>query len=236
MMRASIWGCSLLLLLFSVSLDLVQAQQRSFDCGSKAPHSEKASIDLLTKVQERYRAVKSYSAEFLQSSFLSALEVSEASSGSLKFAKPGRMRWEYRTPDKQLFITDADTLWLYQEEDKQVLIDKFSTAFISDLPVSFLVGLGDLKRDFTPLKVCENADGIVLELLPKGKDKEQGLERLKLLVSPSSYLPTGASIVDLSGNTTSFLFTAIKTDLALNDETFKARFPSGVDIIDRREK
>ncbi len=225
------------LIIVSVCLgSTLPAQERSFDCSDKSIFNAKRADQILSKVQERYRGITNFAAEFLQSSYLSALEVSEASSGSLIFSKPGKMRWEYRTPDKQLFITDGDSLWLYQEEDNQVLIDKFSKAFVSDLPVSFLVGLGDLKKDFESAKICENPDGYVLELTPKGKGdtKEEGLERLKLLASTTNYLIKGASVIDLSGNVTSFLFRAIDTEKKLKGEEFALAFPKGVDVIDRR--
>ena len=143
------------------------------------------------------------------------------------------------SPEAQVFLTDEGTLWLYQESERQVLVDNFKNAFVSDLPVSFLMGLGRLDRDFTAESACENGDGMVIELKPGSvksqEGKDEGLQGLKLLVAHSSYLPKGASVTDISGNITAFLFEEIETGVALKEGQFKAEFPQGIDIIDKRK-
>jgi len=206
------------------------AESPVFDCKAKASKDS----SLLDKVQNAYASVKSLHAKFVQHSFLSSLDSSELSSGQVWFSKPGLMKWHYAEPDVQDFIVRNETVWLYQETDNQVLIDNFKNILLTDLPVSFLMGLGDLKRDFKLQNSCKTDDGLVLELSPAAKKGE--LEAFKLLVDERSYQPKGAMVVDLAGNKTAIVMSELELNPDLLQDTFATNFKSGIDIVDRRKE
>src|ERR1700691_2358597 len=41
-----------------------------------------------------------------------------AESGTVYFSRPGRMRWEYRSPEEKLFLVDGTNVWFYVPADK----------------------------------------------------------------------------------------------------------------------
>ena len=41
-------------------------------------------------------------------------------SGTLLLRKPGRMRWDYTSPEGKLFVSDGKFLWLYTPSNRQV--------------------------------------------------------------------------------------------------------------------
>lgn len=230
-------------LLALIALLLVQgtslfAQTRAFDClpGKKVSAKEgQAAVD---KIQDSYSKVKTLEANFLQDSFVASLEVSELSSGQVWFSKPGRMKWHYKRPDEQTFIVRDETLWLYQNRENQLLIDDFKNVLISDLPVAFLMGLGNLSRDFKLQQACQGSEGMVLEFAPVvsgSADAKQSLKSFRLLVS-GDYSPKGAKVSDIGGNTTAILLEDRKLNNAIADQTYASEFPKGADINDRRNK
>ena len=196
--------------------------------------SRETGVDILNKVQFHYSALKSFEASFTQDSHLAALDQSELSSGQVWFLKPGRMKWIYQVPEPQTFIVREETLWLYQPEQNQIVVDKFSKVLLSELPAAFLMGLGDLSKKFELLSACRNSDGVVLELAPRGKE-ESSLQGFWLLVNAATFFPEGARVSDVGGNLTSIILREIKTDMpSIVDGLFKAEYPRGVDLIDRR--
>ena len=217
---------------------ILSAQTRAFDCGAGKDFSKEKGSETVTRVQSEYAKVSSLRAKFYQDSYLAALETSELSSGVVSFVKPGKMKWEYAEPEKQEFTIRDNTLWLYQIADNQVVIDDFSQVVISDLPVSFLMGIGNLKEDFLLTSSCQNSDGIVLELAPKKKGEESSgkgeLQALRLLVSPASFLPIGAKVIDVAGNVTAIILKEIEKSPSLSDSLFETIFPKGTDVSDRR--
>ena len=219
---------------FLMSAVSLEAQTRSFDCEGRTSVPRSEAEDIVSRVQGAYSGVRALKGNFFQESFNSSLEMSEVASGRFSFHKPGRMRWDYETPARQTFLVRESTVWLFQEEQAQLLIDEFEKILLTDLPVAFLMGIGDLKSDFNVVSACRNPDGTVLDLHP-GPGKGSQLAGFKLLIGPGSSLPAGASVEDVSGNTTSIILTAVETDPELNDREFSPDFPKGIDIQDRRK-
>lgn len=216
------------------------AETESLKCahdGKLNPAQAKAALQ---KAQEAYSALLNMKAGFRQESYLAALETSEASSGKLYFQKPGKMRWDYELPEEQVFLIVDQTLWYYQAYDRQLVIDKFSKFLISDLPVAFILGIGDLGKSFDLEYACRNSDGGTLFGLKPKQNKittggsDQGLNKFELLVDSKSSLPSAARIYDLAGNINTFIFEDMQSESTVPEERFLPDFPDGVDIDDRR--
>lgn len=221
------------------------AQARAFDCVKKLEVGEgKREVE---KVQEAYGKLSTLKAHFSQESYLAALDISERSEGTVTFRKPGLMKWRYEKPQAQTFLVKENIVWFYQPVDNQVTIDKFADILISDVPVAFLMGLGDLARDFELRSGCDVVSGIVLEMVPKKGGREatissnksevgdgEGLRQFFLLTNRDDHLPRGAKVVDIGGNMTSLLLDSLEPQISLEPTEFDPDYPAGVDIIDRR--
>lgn len=190
--------------------------------------------DVLAGVEKFYAGMSGLSAKFVQESTFAGLEISQTSHGSVRFQRPGNMDWEYSEPDKQTFIADGKTLWFYQPDLKQVTISDFRQAFRSDLPVSFLLGLGTLSGSFNLKKVCSVPKGLLLDLAPKNPDA-QGLRGFSLIVDAKDYSPRGSRVTDIGGNETMILFSEAQLAPSFPDKTFEFSIPRGADIIDQRQ-
>lgn len=212
-----------------VCLSAAPAQSASFECREALSPDQK----LLTDVEKRYRDVSDLSAQFFQQSLFIGLDKSEASRGEVHFKKPGMMDWNYAEPDKQRFISDAKTVWFYQPELNQVTITDFTNTFESDLPVTFLIGIGSLHESFDLQKACKGDEGIILELQPKRS--EGTLSNFFLLVRADDYSPVGARTLDVGGNETTIMLVNPKYNEKLSDHQFRFEIPRGSDIIDQRQ-
>jgi hypothetical protein len=125
------------------------------------------------------------------------------------------------------------------------MVDAIQSALLSDLPIAFLMGLGDLTRDFSVTSGCKTPDGVVVSLKPKAKinsaespDSETSggdLSGFDLLLDEGAALPKGAMVTALGGNVTAIVFEKLRTS-AVNAPpgTFVLEYPKGVDIVDRR--
>lgn len=215
------------------------AATRAFDC----PASDKKRIDgsaVLAKVQKRYEGVTTLRAKFEQDSYYAATDSSVPSEGEVLFGKPGKMRWHYSPPEEQVFILNNTTFWAYQSEQNQVTIDEVDKVLISNLPTTWLMGVGNLSTDFNLKSACRSAEGIVLTLNPKSKPaKGSGgsLEKFALLVDESTNLPKGAQVFHVGGNVDALVLRNLSVNPAnepIGEESFSANFPKGADIIDNR--
>lgn len=210
----------------------VFAQALSFDCNNRKNLTGDEGLSTMSKVQAAYQTLSSLEGLFDQESYMAALDISELSSGEVKFKKPGLMRWDYVSPKEQSFIVSDSTFWFYQKEQKQVLINSLDKAFLTDLPVSFLLGVGDLVKDFSFKSGCRDDASVILELSSK-KNKDK-LKILKLLVDPITFQPKGAFVEDVGGNVTSIILRGVTSNVPIGNSSFEARFPKDTDIDDQR--
>lgn len=215
------------------------AQMKAFECLAGQGVSLERGKELLTKVQNEYASIDVLQGSFQQASYVAALDESEVSSGEMWFGKPGKMRWVYAQPRAQTVVINEGTLWLYQVDNRQVIIDDIRKVLLSSLPVSFMMGLGNVHRDFELKGACKGSEGVILRLLPqktaKNGDAEEALEGFELLVDEDRALPKGAKISSLGGNVTAILFKDLKSKgVASDPRRFVLEYPKGVDVMDRR--
>ncbi len=202
-----------------------------YSCNSDNAYSEKDSEYVLTKLQLEYSKTKMFESQFTQKSYLASLDIQEMSSGNVYYAKPGKMLWKYLDPEKQEFLIKDNTYWYFQEDLNQLMIDEFRDVAISDLPVSFLLGLGNLKDNFTIESACKfDKSSNLLILKPK---KEEELVSLKILISKN--FPSVVHIEHLGGNKTQIFLNTINKRPKLKEETFVINAPEGTDVIDSRK-
>jgi outer membrane lipoprotein carrier protein len=185
--------------------------------------------EVVRKLQARYDATKDFTADFTQTVEAATLGQPLQSTGLVFFKRPGRMRWEFVAPEKQTIVADGKTLWVYQPESHQVLKAPFRAAFQSATPLSFLLGVGELARDFDATLVAAKPDAIRLKLVPK---HEHEIGVLVLDVSPKTYDILAAEVTDPLGNVTRLKFSNMKRDVGLDDAKFTFRAPPGTDVVE----
>ena len=215
----------------SASLQQAAAERPEFTCSSDVAAKDRPA--LVSKVQSSYQQISDLQARFTQESYFLGLNKRVSSDGEVFFKKPGMMDWRYEQPEEQRFVADGKTLWFFQPDLNQVTIGKFENAFNSSLPVSFLLGLGNLSEKFTASSACHTSGNrVVLRLQPVQADPT--LEQFLLVIDKNTGMPIGARVVDVGGNETTILFEHISTALVLDTKQFTYEIPRGVDILDQR--
>ncbi len=220
---------------------VASAQLKSFECDGKSSIESKRAQLILQKVQVEYARIETMRGTFRQDSYVAALDEGEQSSGTMVFSKPGLMRWSYKVPRPQEVVIRNGELWMYQPDKGQVMIDDIGNVLLSALPISFLMGIGNVTKDFTLASACQGPQGIILRLTPRSegtsKPDGEGLAGFDLLVDGSKNTPTGAKITSLGGNITGIIFEnlELRGDPAPTG-TFVLEYPKGVDVLDRRLK
>jgi outer membrane lipoprotein carrier protein len=71
---------------------------------------------LVSRFESRYRAAHTLQATFLER-YLENGRTTRVEAGTAYFRRPGKMRWEYESPEKNLFIVDGKSAWFYVPAD-----------------------------------------------------------------------------------------------------------------------
>jgi outer membrane lipoprotein carrier protein len=184
-------------------------------------------------VQKRYEGVSDLSARFVQTTLAVSLGGGGAtptrSSGRVTFAKPGRMRWDYEEPEKSLVVSDGEILWIYDPAYGEAQRLPMGGAFLSGAAIQFLLGDGDMLRDFQVEELSCGEEKVELELLPRAP---ASYEKLRIVANPGSGDISRTVIVDLLGNVTEIGFSELRVDQKPPDDVFRFEPPEGVTVVD----
>src|SRR5690606_6717645 len=75
-----------------------------------------AADDARTQLDRFFSQVNGFEARFEQLVINEEDEILQQSEGSVQLQRPGRFRWDYETPYRQLIIADGQFLWTYDED------------------------------------------------------------------------------------------------------------------------
>src|SRR6202045_1074583 len=107
---------------------------------------------LAAAVDSHYNHLRSLQAEFTEVYRGSGMERTE--SGTLWLKKPGKMRWEYRSPKDKLFVSDGKDAWFYVPDDRQAR--RTAAKKLEDIrsPLAFLLGKTKLEKELSGLSLA----------------------------------------------------------------------------------
>src|SRR6187402_2044244 len=106
-------------------------------------------------LQQKYDQVKDFTADFTHTYEGGVLKKKTTERGNVQVKKPGKMRWEYTSPEKKAIVSNVPS------------DDEATTA------VLFLAGKGNLLRDFNVVFAEAPTPGTVaLRLNPKSKQRD----------------------------------------------------------------
>lgn len=189
--------------------------------------------DIILKIQNVYHETRDLTADFIQESTLRSIDRTQTARGKIYFKNPGKLRWDYKSPAKQEIVTDGKTLWMYLPEDNQVIMNELSKVYRSSTSTFFLMGMGNLKRDFhielLPSPSEEGENDYSLKLVPN--EQQSNFDELFLSVDKSNFLVTEIYFNDFYGNFIRIKFKNISVNKGLPDSLFLFHIPEGVDIV-----
>jgi len=192
-------------------------------------------IEVATRLQEIYDATTTLVADFHQITTVQLRRARKKEAyGTLSIKKPGRMRWDYRQPDRQVLVCDGNTLTLYTEKTKQMTTGDARRYLQSDITYAFFTGKGKITADFDVRAPLEGPvvteEGLYrIRLIPKKPHPH--VESITVVVDSTQFLPRAMDILDRFGGRTVFEFTNIQRNVAIADERFRFTPPPGTEII-----
>ena len=192
-----------------------------------SPTATTPAEGLARRVEERHRTLVDLTAQFVQTYRSGMLGRAIVEKGALSLKPPGRMRWEYREPEKKTFVSDGKTFYFYVPADRQVIVR--AQADSRGIPALLMAGRGEILTHFAVSEEPRpSADLRRLRLVPREADPE--IDHVLLDVDASARI-RGIAVLDAQGNRSQFAFDRFKENVGLGDALFRFQVPKGVEVI-----
>ena len=192
---------------------------------------------IIAAVDAHYNHLQTLQAEFTEIYRGSGIERTE--SGTLWLAKgglkkPGKMRWEYRSPKQKLFVSDGKSAWFYVPDDRQAR--RSDARKLDDIrsPLAFLLGKSKLEKELQGLSLAPDvatlASGdVVLRGVPAALADR--ISEILLEVTPEHRI-SRIVMNEVDGSVTEYRFTDQKENEAIPDGRFAFTPPAGTETVE----
>jgi outer membrane lipoprotein carrier protein len=204
--------------------------------------------ELASRMEARYRSAKTLQATFLER-YAENGSVLRTEAGTAYFRRPGKMRWEYERPEKDLFLVDGKTAWFYVPADHTVTRVPAKQSADLRTPLALLAGQMKISRVCSRVELTDAVKPLregdaVLRCQVRGE--KQGTASAE---DPESVLGEGGSdavffevardsgelarliVRQAGGIEVEFRFENWRFDPALPDTMFRFDPPAGVAIV-----
>ncbi len=190
---------------------------------------QSSELDQLIKgLQTKYNKLSSLSADFTQ---IHTGSQTRRESGRVLLKKPGKMRWDYTSPEAKLFISDGKTLYEYVPAEKYASKSSIRDSGDMRAPFAFLLGRGNLRRDFKTIEFSKEAPARagnkVLRMIPK---RAADFRELLVEVEPTSLQIARLTFIESGGARSDFLFSNVQENPAVSPAQFVFKAPPGVEV------
>lgn len=217
------WKAGWLLLFFLFSPLLRQSPALAQDFNPK---------EVALKLWEKLSSVTSLQANFVQYYYSNQVEEPISGRGKVFIRRPDRMRWEYSSPENQIFLIKDELLWLYFPDEKQLIKKEADYELQAGEILGLLAGNVNLldRYEVSASPFPTNQKNVYqIRLTPK----EPGQYSYLLLeIDRKSYLLSKAILFEATGGKLEYHFSQFKLNQKLSDELFEVKIPADCEIIE----
>ena len=201
------------ILLFSATSAIVFAE------GKKISTGEVYLEKFLAKTQ-------SLEANFQQTLRTHEGEVLQQTEGKFYLNRPGKFRWNYKTPYEQIIVSDGERIWIYDVDLEQVTVQKQSAGLPSS-PMALLQDSAMLHQSFNVSPLDEHEGVYRLKLESKSRESDF----TEIVVGVDAKGLRFMQLHDQFEQVTDIVFSEISTNTNIAKEIFEFIPPEGVDVF-----
>ena len=226
-------GRIVLTLLLAVLVSAIGLASSYRDSDAKVLTADRASTNsadlksILAKLQRHYQETDSFSATFKQT-VTRVGAPPKVRTGTVYLEKPGRVRFDFGEPQPETIVSDGKLLYDYDPGLNQVMETPLKSAIKTQAAAAFLLGVGDVQRDFKATRIATPANDGLTYLLMSPK---HGGEDIAIGLDPHTTNIVSLKLADALGNVTEFHFSDFETNVPIEASRFDFRMPEGADVI-----
>ena len=206
----------ILMIVMAVAMATVAVAQ------TDVPLSDKQSQEVMAKLTEAAMGMKTMQGRFVQSKVSTMLAEPSVAEGTMHFASPDKMRWEYIMPYAFALVVNGDRIVKVTDGKAEVLDGKSGRMYQG--MVGLIMGSASGKKlfDTTVFDVVMYDDDTFwrAEMTPKRRDMKRMFSQLVFRFDKKTKGISRVEFKDAGGDLTSIHFEDIKLNEAIGEKVF----------------
>ena len=199
-----------------------------------APPAAPDTAAILKSLENAGRGLKTMKASFVETKVLVLLNETQETRGDVLLQVPGRLRWNYTSPQPSAMVIKDGRFSRYIPKSKQVF--RGQARGEADLLVGFGPGAAGLGRKYEVTVVGEEpvagTAAYVLDLKPRPDQASSGLfSGIRLWVDKSRSIPVQTRLTEPTGDHTTIRFERVVLNGPVSASAFDLKLPSGVEEV-----
>ena len=188
--------------------------------------SNPVHADPVVRLRAFYDSTPSMKAQFKQTVIDRNGRKLQEVTGLMQLQRPGKFRWDYKTPYVQLIVGDGHKVWMYDPDLNQVTVRTLDKV-LGTSPAALLAGDLDVEKIFVLKDVGKQGDLEWVQATPK--DKDSGFDHVLLGFRGDQLAEM--ELHDNFSQTTVIEFTAMERNPKLSTKAFQFVPPPGADVV-----
>jgi outer membrane lipoprotein carrier protein len=207
------------------------------------------SVTFVREFEARYRTAKTLQATFLER-YTENGQMIRSETGTAYFRRPGKMRWEYESPERDVFLVDGKMAWFYVPADHTVMCVPAKQSTDWRTPLALLAGEMKVSRVCARVELAgeekaQSEKNVVLRCELRGaesagsqRDPATGAtagggrgDTVFFEIEPDTGELARLLVRQRGGVQVEFRFANWRIDPPVPDSMFRFEVPSGVAIV-----
>jgi outer membrane lipoprotein carrier protein len=195
-------------------------------------HGGAKLAELIDRVVERQRSLRSLRADFVQVKHSELLLAPVTSTGEFIYLAPDRVRWDFRKPDSMVVLFASDSVTTYhprQQLAERVRVSRRDRRFVRAMAGT--LPLDDMTSQFRVTLRDEGAPApYCLRLEPNKGSMIRKLDSLVVEIDRKLMLPVVVEYNEKDGDSTRYEFHHLELDPQLEESRFELDLSDGVTL------
>lgn len=182
----------------------------------------KQQQEVIDKINSAVSSLKSMSCTFVQTKNLALLNDKMVSNGKMYYKQPNKLRWEYTSPYKYLFVFNGTKVYVGNKSKKDIIDTNTNKVFkeIARIMMTTVTGKAlSNKTDFT-ISVSSNHKNWIITLIPKKKEMKQMFSKIELIFNKSNTMISEINIFEKNNDRTNIKLNGIIQNASIQESYF----------------
>lgn len=192
----------------------------AFNCNLLAQNLTQEQIK--QKINQKAAAVKTLQCDFVQTKYMKLLNKKQMSNGKMYYSQPDKLRWEYTSPYKYLFIINGNSVRIKNNNRNDQIDANRNKLFkeIAKIMMDSVVGkcLSD-NRSFKT-SIADKGNEWVATLLPQRREMKGLFKNIILHFNKSKAMVSTVELIEKNGDKTVIELKNVHLNEAISATTY----------------